>query len=334
MYGAFVRCFPLLLLFLFMCVIPVRAAHSGAYKVLVVMSYHEQMPWEKEIRDGIQKELKAASEIRYVYLNTKNDPAGGSEKAKVAYREYLEFQPDGVIAADDDAQSLFVVPYLKDKVRTPVIFCGVNAEPEGYGYPASNVTGILERAHFRESISFLQQMLPGAKSIGFLVTDNQTGRGYVRQIRQESPSYPIASFSISKVKTLDDALKACARMKKRHDAMFLIALEGLTDKAGRPLAEKESFLKLTRAFGKPVLGINEFNIHFNMLCAVAKTGQEQGAAAARMLLKAMSGTPLSSMPVTRNIQGRRVLNITVMREMGIKPRPVLLVDTELVESGK
>lgn len=307
---------------------------AAAGKILVVMSYHEQMPWEKEIRDGIQNELKNASEIRYVYMNTKNNPAGGSERAKEAYREYLEFRPDGVIAADDDAQSLFVVPYLKDKVKTPVIFCGVNAEPENYGYPASNVTGILERAHFRESIAFLQQMMPDAKSVGFMVTDNQTGWGYVKQIRQESPSYPIKSFTISQVKTLDDAMKACTQMRKRHDALFLIALEGLTDEAGRPLAERESFLKLTRAFGKPVLGINEFNIHLNMLCAVAKTGQEQGATAVRMLLNVLSGTPLSSIPVTRNIQGKRVLNVTVMRALGIKPKPVLLVDTDLVETGK
>jgi len=267
-------------------------------------------------------------------MNTKNDPAGGIEKAKEAYRKYLEFQPDGVIAADDDAQSLFVVPYLKDKVKTPVIFCGVNAEPKKYGYPASNVTGILERAHFRESIAFLQQLVPMAKSIGFMVTDNQTGLGYVEQIHQESSSYPIHDFSIGQVKTLDDALKTVDEMKKRHDALFLIALEGLTGESGQPLAERESFRAISRAFGKPVIGINRFNVRYSMLCAVAKTGQEQGATAARMLLKALDGAHIASLPITRNLYGKRVLNVTVLRELRIKPRPVLLVDTDLVETEK
>jgi len=27
--------------------------------------------------------------------------------------------------ADDNAQSMFVLPYLKDKVKTPVMFCAV-----------------------------------------------------------------------------------------------------------------------------------------------------------------------------------------------------------------
>jgi len=310
------------------------AGAGERFRVLVVMSYHEGMPWETEIREGIQSELKGLCDIRYVYLNTKNVPTGGIEQAKEAYRAYLEFRPDGVLAVDDDAQWLFVVPYLKGKVTTPVIFCGVNAEPDRYGYPASNVTGILERAHFRESIAFLQQLVPSATSIGFMVTDNQTGWGYVEQIRQEFPSYPVQSYSISKVSTLDEAKKACGAMRKQHDALFLVALEGLKDESGRPMAEKESFMILTHLFGKPVIGINRFNIRFNMLCAVAKTGQEQGASAARMLVSAMSGTPVAEIPVTRNKFGKRVLNVTVMKSLGIRPRPVLLVGTELVESEK
>lgn len=320
------------LVLLFCAVICTTAVAKERYRVLVVMSYHEEMPWENEIREAIVAECKDSCEIRYVYMNTKNDPAGGIEKAKEVYRIYGEFRPDGVIAVDDDAQWLFVVPYLKDRVKTPVIFCGVNAEPEKYGYPASNVSGILERAHFRESIAFLQQLSPKAKSIGFMVTDNQTGWGYVEQIRKESSSYPIHAFSIVQVKTLADALKTVEEMKKRHDALFLIALEGLTGEGGRPLAERESFRIITRAFGKTIIGINLFNIRYNMLCAVAKTGQEQGATAARMLLKAMEGTPISSLPITRNLHGKRVLNVTVMQRMGIKPQPVLLVGTELVKT--
>lgn len=324
-----IRVFSVLFFILFSGALHCSAAPC---KVLAVMSYHDGMPWENDIREGIERELKGACDVRYVYMNTKNNPAGGAEMAKEAFRLYQEFQPDGVIAADDDAQLLFVVPYLKDRVKTPVIFCGVNADPREYGFPSSNVTGILERAHFRESIAFLQQMLPNVKSVGFMVTDNQTGWGYVKQIDQEAAGYPIRSFTVSKVKTLNDAVRAAGKLRKRHDALFLVALEGLTDENGNPLAERESFQTLTAVFGKPAIGINRFNVRSNILCAVAKTGQEQGKAAAGMLLGAISGTPVQSIPVTRNMEGRRVLNVSVMKKFGIKPRPVLLVGTELVKA--
>jgi ABC-type uncharacterized transport system substrate-binding protein len=301
-------------------------------RVLVVMSYHEGMPWENEIRQGIDEVLQGGCEIRYVYLNTKNDFAGGPRKAEEALRIFKEFRPDGVLAADDDAQAMFVVPYLKDKVQTPVVFCGVNADAGRYGYPASNVTGILERAHFLESITFLQQLVPGARSVGFMTNDIPTGRGYAEQIRQESSSYPLKGYSIRLVKTLEEAVAVANAWKNQHDALFLIAMEGLTSYDGRPLAEKESFTVISRAFEKPVLGINEFNVREGLFCSVAKTGREQGNTAAAMLLQAMEGTPVSIIPLSRNLHGKRVLNVTVMKSLGIRPQPVVLVGTELVET--
>ncbi|HOP39946.1 MAG TPA: ABC transporter substrate binding protein [Geobacteraceae bacterium] len=307
---------------------------AGRYKILVVMSYHQEMPWEREIRKGIEKTLGTSCETRFYYLNAKNYFSGGRASAREAWRICRDFHPDGIIAADDDAQSLFVLPYLKDKVRTPVVFCGINSDAATYGYPASNVTGILERAHFRESISFLQQLEPGIKSFGFMTCMNSTGRGYAEQIQRESASYPMVAYSIKFVENLDEAVVVAADWKNRHDALFLIAMEGLRSHDGKPLAEKESFSIISRAFGKPVLGINEFNVREGLLCTVAKTGEEQGATAASMLLKVLGGAPVSSLPVTRNMHGKRILNISVMKSLGISPPPVFLVGTELVQTEK
>lgn len=309
---------------------PANAAER--FKVLAVMSYHEGMPWEADIRRGIEEVLKGSCEIRYVYLNTKNDFSGGAERAREAWRIFQEFKPDGVLAADDDAQTLFVVPYLADKAATPVVFCGVNADPDRYGYPASNVTGIVERAHFRESIVFLQQLVPAARSFAFMTNDNPTGKGYAEQIRRELDGYPLSSHSMHLVKTLDEAVSVASSLSKKHDALFLIAMEGLATVDGRHLPEKESFRVISRAFGKPAIGINAFNISWGLLCGVVKTGQEQGSSAAKMLLNILNGTPVRSLPITRNVHGQRVLNITVMKSFGIRPKPVLLVGTELVES--
>ncbi len=108
------------------CFVPVVQAAS--FKVLVVMSYEETYPTTPEYKEGIKAVLGDTCEIRYFQMDTKQHLEAGPEKAKEAYALYEEFQPDGVIAADDNAQSMFVVPYLKDKVKTPVMFCGVNAE--------------------------------------------------------------------------------------------------------------------------------------------------------------------------------------------------------------
>ncbi|XPS84216.1 uncharacterized protein Dvar_22340 [Desulfosarcina variabilis str. Montpellier] len=66
---------------------------------------------------------------------------------------------------------------------------------------------------------------------------------------------------------------------------------------------------------------------------MAQSVQEQGFTAAKMLLKAMQGTPVSSIPITRNQLGKPIINVTVMKAFGIKPKPILLKGVQLIENA-
>ncbi|MGD8846734.1 MAG: hypothetical protein PVJ84_13215 [Desulfobacteraceae bacterium] len=130
--------------------------------------------------------IDATGFMMSIFGRQKRDLKGGPLKAKKAYALYRKFQPDGVIAIDDNAQSMFVVPYLKDKVSVPVMFCGVNSDPDKYGYPASNVTGILERPHISESIAFVKQLVPSVNAFGFIGRDSITTKSMLRQIQHDA----------------------------------------------------------------------------------------------------------------------------------------------------
>lgn len=77
---------------------------AAQYKVLVVMSYEEDYLWDKEIKEGIDAVLASSSDIKYFYMDTKKNPDGGPAKATEALALFQQFQPDGVITADDNAQ--------------------------------------------------------------------------------------------------------------------------------------------------------------------------------------------------------------------------------------
>jgi hypothetical protein len=112
--------------------------------VLAVMSYEADFPWTAEIMAGVHAVLDGHCRVEAVYLNTKTDFAGGRERAREAYRLYKRLSPQGVIAADDDAQTLFVVPYLA--ARWPPRSCSRGQRrARGLRLPAANVSGILER---------------------------------------------------------------------------------------------------------------------------------------------------------------------------------------------
>jgi len=309
-------------------------AEAAGFKVLVVMSYEkpEDNPWCREIKEGIESVLGGMSEIDYFYMNTKIDIDGGKQRAKEAYAMYKNFQYDGVIAADDNAQKMFVVPYLKNQVTTPVIFCGVNAKAEEYGYPATNVSGMLERGHFRESIAFIKQLMPTIQTVGFLVKDSPSGKALKVQIENDSETYLAKVIAFELVKTLSDITNG--KTLRKSDAIFAVSLEGLPNKEGKPLGNKQIIPFVNSAFGRPLIGANNYHVESGALCAVVKTGQEQGEGAAEMLLRAMQGTPLTQLPIIQNFKGKRVINVTVMRKLGIEPKPISLLGATLIRTIK
>lgn len=302
------------------------------YRVLVVMSYESGFPWCGEIKKGIDSVLGDSCDIQYFYMDTKTNLQGGPEKAREAYELFESFGPAGVIAADDNAQSMFVVPYLKDKVKTPVMFCGVNAVPEQYGYPASNVSGILERLHISESIAFARQILPDIKTVGFIMKAGPSSKQVHAQVEREKAGYQATVIDFKMPKTLEEALDMTEALKSDCDLLFLETLQGVTGPDGNPLPDSRAMPLVVKTFGKPSVGSNQYAVELVILCAVVKTGQEQGDTAARMLLKAMKGTPPAEIPILMNLHGKRIINVDSMMKLGIKPKSIILRGSELVKT--
>ncbi len=305
---------------------------AAQYKVLVVQSYEETMPWVREINEGIEKILKDRCEIRYFYMDTKSSPEKGPQKAEAAFALYQEFQPHGVIVGDDNGQSMFVLPYLKDRVTVPVMFCGVNAEAEKYGYPAAHISGILERHHFKEMIAFAKQFDPSVKTFAYMIKKSPVGEIILKQIEKEQETYSAKFVGYRMPETIKEAKAMAAELSQQCDLLLLSTLTGLKDDGAGAMPDKEAVPPVAEAFGKMVVGTEEQVLKTGALCSVIRTGQEQGAEAAKMLLKAMEGTPVSEIPVIRNRNGKRMINISVMKEMDITPRPEVLRGAQLVKT--
>lgn len=301
---------------------------AAEFRVLVVMSYEEDNPWVREIREGIDGVLGASSEIRYFHMNTKVDRGGGPRKAEEAHALLQSLQPHGVIAADDDAQAMFVVPYLKDKTAVPVMFNGVNAAAEKYGYPTARISGVLERAHVRESLAFIKQIVPSVRSACFMVNEVPPGLALRTQVESEKAGYPVAVAGFHLVRDNRQIEALGKSLNSACDVLFVDSLEGIVDEDGRPQTHKEVFAVLSRVYDKPTLAGNRYQVEQGAWAAVVKTGQEQGELSAEMLLRAMRGA--ADLPVTRNSRGQRIINVSALERHGIVPKPVVLRGAALV----
>ena len=309
---------------------PLQAADEGPYNVLVVMSYEEQNPWCKEIKAGIESSLGTHATATYFYMDTKVDPKNGPAKAKQAYATYQKLQPDGIIAVDDNAQSMFVVPSLKDKVSTPVMFAGVNSNAGKYGYPNSHISGILERAHVHESLAFAKQLMPKIQNACFLTNDVPSGRALQTQVMAERKAYPVKVHDFYLIKSTTELNSVRDEMGQACDALFVDSLEGIVDENKEPLANSEILKRLDVSYDGALLGGNRYQVEQGAWAAVVKTGQEQGETSAEMLLAAMRGKDLAAIPVVQNTRGERVVNVTALDEHQISLKPLVLRGATLV----
>ncbi len=307
--------------------------HASTFKVLVVMSYEKDNQWCKEIKEGIDSILSDTSDITYFYMDTKVNIEDGPIKAKEAYDLFQQIEPDGLITADDNAQSLFVLPYLKGRYNTPVMFCGVNAEAEQYGYPTTNVSGILERGHISESIAFAKQLVPSIRSVAFLAKESPSGNALLRQVQKESDKY-LAKTSFHLISSIGDLLSIDKVLSEQSDAIYVDSLEGVNDPAGNPLTTRDVIKILADQYNKPIIGANRYHVEQGALCAVVKTGQEQGRTAAEMLKKDMQGTPVEAIPVVQNFRGQRVINVTAMKALNLQVKPIVLLGATLIKTDR
>jgi len=309
-----------------------QMAEAGKFKVLVVMSYEENNPWCVEIKEGIDSVLAGNNELKYFYMDTKKDPQGGTKKAEEAFSLYQSYQPDGVITADDNAQSMFVVKYLKDKVKTLIMFNGVNDDAAKYGYPNSHISGILEVWHVAESLAYVKQIIPSVKAVGFIAKESESGQALLRQVKSEADKYSVKSAGFKLPKTTRELDAAIEELKAQADVFYMDSMEGITDDTGKALTSQELIKFVVTKSGKPLIGANRYHLEQGAFCAVIKTGQEQGKTSAEMLLKAMQGTPISQLPVTKNHKGKRLLNATVLKTLGIKPDLSVVQGAEIVKT--
>lgn len=323
--------------FFMLCVFfPFSSFAASKPQVMVVMSYHEGYVWVEHIKQGIYSVLGDNYSTTYFFLDTKNNFRQGPAKAEQAYALFQKLRPDVVIAADDNAQSMFVVPYLRNRTSTPVVFCGVNEDPEVYGYPSSNVTGILERFHVRETIALLKQLVPSVETIGFILRGGtETTKALIKQMKAEQYSYPVEVYGFAEPETLEKAEKVVQEYGKECDCVYLEHFEGIRDARGKTWSNNAAVNHLVEILGpKPTICSNSYTVEAGILCAVIESGVEQGAEAAEAAGRIIDGTSVSDIPIQRNIKGKQVINVSALRALNITPNPSILREAELVKTNK
>ena len=153
------------LIALFTGAMPVQSADELP-RCLYVSSYHKGYAWSDGVEEGLRQVLSGQCEVRQFDMDTKRKKSLAAMRAagKQA-RDLIErWQPDVVITSDDNAAKYLIVPYFRD-ADVPFVFSGINWTVEEYGFPFSNVTGIVEVAPIKPMLNEALKISGGHQGI-------------------------------------------------------------------------------------------------------------------------------------------------------------------------
>ena len=287
------------------------AADASAAKCLYLSSYHKGYEWNDGIERGLDAALQGKCEVDKFYLDTNRhqDEAYAETIARAAKAHIEATKPDVVIACDDNASKYVVKPYYKD-AALPIVFCGINWSVEPYGYPYSNVTGMIEISPIKPLIKSIKEILKKIKRGAYLGPDVISQHKEFELNRQVYAKEGIVITPIF-VKTMEEWE---AGYKKAQRADFVVVgNNGSLDDWDQDRARRYAL-----AHAKTLTVTNYDWMVDTAMLAVTKVAEEQGEWAAEAALAILGGMKPGQIPIVPNRRWDLFVNPALLDKAGIR----------------
>ncbi len=300
-------------------------------RVLLVQSYHTGYEWVDSITRGVRMALPLSEvNLEVFYMDTKRHPdeewkqkAGAEARCIVS-----DWKPAVVIAADDNAQAYFAKQYVGDE-RVPIVFCGVNNELEDYGYPAKNVTGIMERPHFKQSLDYVRRILPSASRIAIVTDDSETSRGALNYMKEVPEGMRLVSQKTPS--TMDEWKAAIQECQTQADVIAVYTYHTLKNREQSTSVPASEVMEWTlKNSTVPLIGSLVLTMDDGALCGYAESGVEQGREAGKMARRILQGERPADIPILVSKEGQSIVNLKTARRLGIVVPDDVIQTTDLV----
>ena len=321
-------------------------ADSGVceYRIFMVNSYHPEYFWSARQSQGIKDALsglKVVSQEYFMDSKRHSDEEWLVQQKEICMAEIAKFKPDLILTGDDNATRTIATHFMGQSL--PVVFYGVNAEPEIYGLvaegrrqtPGGNVTGVLERHHFNLAIHKLETLchvnnIPLTKL--YLLTDDcYTSIKLFELLRSEPWEFEIERIFLPPVGDFAQYQRLIDQLNHLGNAIFIYNLQTIRDVDGK-YVDCRDILAWTRPQLKiPSVTFHQKYIEEGLLFGLLVSGYNQAFHAGLQAKKILLGTPPGEIPIEAPPRGVTALNKMTVRHLGFKVPLELILGAEIFE---
>lgn len=303
--------YPFLLIFptLLLATHEISFSSSKPQRIIFIDSYHLGYDWSAGVISGARSILQPSGvKMKVISMDTKRNPSEiYIKKAALQAREKIEqWQPDLIIACDDNASKYLIEPYFKNS-SIPVVFCGINWDASVYGYPYKNATGMVEVSMMVELIKELRQYAKG-KSIGILagdvISDRKSVRNYIDKL---GINFKHKVF----VSNIEQWKKSYIKLQDKVDILIIENSMSIKD------WEADQVYSFILNNTHIPTGSVQVNMRPFVLIGFLQVPEEQGRYSAKIALRILAGESPEDIPIVRNKQVITSVNLDLAKKLNI-----------------
>jgi ABC-type uncharacterized transport system substrate-binding protein len=282
-----------------------------ASRCLFVSSYHSGYEWSDGVERGLRVTLHNKCEFKKFDMDTKRHKDEESKRdAAIQAKNIIEdWQPDVVITADDNAAKYLIQPHYKDH-ETPFVFCGINWNADGYGFPYKNTTGMIEIAPIDILFRKVQNILGGARSAAYIGADTLTEKKNLNRFISAAENHRVnlKSYLVSTTEEWIEAYKAA----QLYDFVVIGSNSGIKN-------WNQTEIKNTiRTHTQQLSTTNHGWMMPYTLLGFTKIPEEQGEWAGQVALAILDGAVPSDIPIVSNKKWDIWINDAILTSSGVE----------------
>ena len=205
-------------------------------RILVLHSAGANSSWAQQVDRGMNEALARnrrplSVERNYLGLDYPAAPRRVEEARAEARRAVARFQPDVLIAVDDEANSLVARDYV-GRESPRVLYVSLNRPPADFGYAgAANVSGIAEQLPFAAVRDVVMDLFPGrSPTVAVIGVENESGAAEMTQARAFAWS-PLSVDEAALVATAED-WRAFVQRVAEADVLLVLGTHDLPGEGG------------------------------------------------------------------------------------------------------
>ena len=279
---------------------PAQASDVETAHVLVLHSYHKA-DWTDSILSGIDSVLgdRDHTEWSIEYMDTKRSlPEHYLDLLTSVYKEKYKQPCFEVVITSDDTAFRYALDHQHDILNgAPIVFCGVNRFKDTMIAGRTNVTGVLEKGDFLDTLHFAIKARPDAETVCLICDSTPTAqinldnfKAALSRVNQKLDVRILNNVSIND-------LSASLASAPPSDFAFFISFWRDADGVKITPERLDPVFKESRI---PVFGRSEWMLEHGLVGGKCVSGFNQGRAAALMAQKILNHVPVTNIPVTRD----------------------------------